>query len=262
MNCVETWNIWMRWCNDWNFVWVMPNDLVTLFKSWTGVMMKGGQIRLWKMAFYALVWSLWLFRNDIVFCGKVWDPNQLYKLTELRVATWANAKWPQENYAARGCQGEAGIGGILRNSNGEIRMIFSKSIGFADSNLAEMLAKREAFLMFSASQWCNTHTLVVEIDSRNRDVNGYPIIGYQWVPDLVLNPDKEERYSKVPNQLTSLSRNVVKWIQTPESVPWRLRRWTLHIEMLKNQWRRWEIKHILREANQQADNLAKTGIGL
>lgn len=96
MNCVETWNIWMRWCNDWNFVWVMPNDLVTLFKSWTGVMMKGGQIRLWKMAFYALVWSLWLFRNDIVFCGKVWDPNQLYKLTELRVATWANAKWPQE----------------------------------------------------------------------------------------------------------------------------------------------------------------------
>lgn len=56
------------------------------------------------------------------------------------------------------------------------------------------------------------------------------------------------------------SKNAVQWINAPEKAPWRLRKWILHIEMLKRKVVQWEVQHIFREANQQADNLAKTGI--
>ncbi|XVF42328.1 hypothetical protein PTKIN_Ptkin01aG0352500 [Pterospermum kingtungense] len=61
--------------------------------------------------------------------------------------------------AASGQPGPAGIGGILRDCNANIKMRFSKSIGIADSSLAEVLAVKEAFLLFSSSQWSSSHTL-------------------------------------------------------------------------------------------------------
>lgn len=72
----------------------MPNDSATLFNSWNAVAIKEGEISIWKMAFYTLVWSLWLFRNEIVFNGKHWDQDQLFELIKLQVASWAKAKWP------------------------------------------------------------------------------------------------------------------------------------------------------------------------
>ncbi|EOY13383.1 Uncharacterized protein TCM_031946 [Theobroma cacao] len=48
------------------------------------------------MAFFAMIWSLRLARNDIDFGGKTWDQAQIYELVKLRVATWAKAKWPRE----------------------------------------------------------------------------------------------------------------------------------------------------------------------
>ncbi|EOY20574.1 Uncharacterized protein TCM_011960 [Theobroma cacao] len=50
--------------------------------------------------------------------------------------------------AARGCSGEAGIGGALRDEKGQIKILFLKCIGEGDSNLAEVMAIREAFLIF------------------------------------------------------------------------------------------------------------------
>lgn len=48
-------------------------------------------------AFYAIAWSVWLHKNEMVFKGVVWDAKKVYELSKLRVATWAKAKWPQ-NY--------------------------------------------------------------------------------------------------------------------------------------------------------------------
>ncbi|XVF09149.1 hypothetical protein REPUB_Repub07fG0066600 [Reevesia pubescens] len=43
----------------------------------------------------------------------------------------------------------------------------TKSIGVADSNLAEFLAIWKAFLIFSFSNWKNIYGLIVESDSFN-----------------------------------------------------------------------------------------------
>ncbi|EOY21075.1 Uncharacterized protein TCM_012391 [Theobroma cacao] len=69
--------------------------------------------------------------------------------------------------AAKGCLGETGIGGVLRDYEGRIKLQFSKSTGWGDSNLAELLAIKEAFLLFAASPWLNFCLLIIESDSSN-----------------------------------------------------------------------------------------------
>ncbi|XVF86747.1 hypothetical protein PTKIN_Ptkin18bG0067300 [Pterospermum kingtungense] len=63
--------------------------------------------------------------------------------------------------------GLAGIGGILREHLGNELIRFSKHVGIVDSNEAELLAIREAFILFSTSRWIFVYSLIVESDSKN-----------------------------------------------------------------------------------------------
>lgn len=55
--------------------------------------------------------------------------------------------------------GETVIRGTLRDANGDIMALFSKAIGIIDSNLAELLAIKEAIPIFVAFTWSTTHKL-------------------------------------------------------------------------------------------------------
>ncbi|XVF43589.1 hypothetical protein PTKIN_Ptkin02bG0051700 [Pterospermum kingtungense] len=116
--------------------------------------------------------------------------------------------------------GPAGIGGILRDSDANIILCFSKAAGNIDSNLAELMAVKEAFQLFISSQWALSHALAVESDSSN----------------------------------------VVMWVNNPDKTPWRMRNLMAIIENMKLQVIGWSISHILREANEVADKLAKSGV--
>ncbi|XVF55004.1 hypothetical protein PTKIN_Ptkin06aG0001700 [Pterospermum kingtungense] len=93
-------------------------------------------------------------------------------------------------------------------------------IGNIDSNLAELMAVKEAFQLFISSQWALSHTLAVESDSSN----------------------------------------VVMWVNNPDKTPCRMRNLMAIIENMKLQVIGWSISHILREANKVADKLAKSGV--
>ncbi|EOY22607.1 Uncharacterized protein TCM_014733 [Theobroma cacao] len=67
--------------------------------------------------------------------------------------------------ATRGCMELAGIGGILRACSGEAKIIFSKALGEADSNLVEMMAVKKALLIFSTSRWNKNRKLLIENNS-------------------------------------------------------------------------------------------------
>ncbi|XVE98893.1 hypothetical protein REPUB_Repub03eG0148400 [Reevesia pubescens] len=99
-------------------------------------------------------------------------------------------------------------------------LIFSKSIGIADSNHAEFLAINEAFVIFAASKWVKTHGLLNESDS--------------------LNP--------------------VNWFKQPSSTPRRLKKHIPFVESLKSELISWQVLHVLRESNDIADGLAKSGV--
>ncbi|XVF65299.1 hypothetical protein PTKIN_Ptkin09bG0237200 [Pterospermum kingtungense] len=61
-----------------------------------------------------------------------------------------------------GSGGLSGIGGILRDSEANPKVVFSKSTGMGSANTAEILAIRCA-----ASQWASSHNLIIESDSTN-----------------------------------------------------------------------------------------------
>ncbi|XWS75528.1 hypothetical protein CRYUN_Cryun01aG0097400 [Craigia yunnanensis] len=57
----------------------------------------------------------------------------------------------------RGKPGSAGIGGLLKDCNTAVKVVFCKAIGVADSNVAELLAVREVVKLFAASRWASSH---------------------------------------------------------------------------------------------------------
>ena len=110
--------------------------------------------------------------------------------------------------------------GFIRDDNGKVWLRFSKSIGVTKSNEAEICTIREALLIFSASRWASSVGLIIESDSKN----------------------------------------AVLWMEQPDETPWRLRKWTTHISLLKKNISDFKIVHVLREANGEADELTKGGV--
>ena len=200
-------------------------------------------------------------RNNIVFNGKVLDLRQIIDLIKLRIASWCKAKWsnciismtdavrfPNEikvlpkvavprvgimwknpsigslkfnvDGSSKGKPGPAGIGGVLRDCSGKVKVIFSKAIGLADSNVAELLAVREALRIFLSSKWVSSHRLIIENDSSN----------------------------------------VVECVLYPQGTPWALKKIMSQIVAYKAMLIEWDIMHILREGNDIADGLAKSGV--
>ena len=60
-----------------------------------------------------------------------------------------------------------GIDGVLRDNTTTVKLVFSKSIGVANSNVAELLAVREALSVYATSRWASSHRLIIECDSSN-----------------------------------------------------------------------------------------------
>lgn len=48
------------------------------------------------MSYFAIVWTIWKCHNDVVFNSKAWDSSQCWETSKIRVASQANAKWPNE----------------------------------------------------------------------------------------------------------------------------------------------------------------------
>ncbi|XVF82519.1 hypothetical protein PTKIN_Ptkin16aG0055800 [Pterospermum kingtungense] len=256
-----SWRIWSRWLSLWGVAWCAPLGPIPFFQAWMETLPTGVCDRLWKMSFFAIVWSIWLSRNDVIFNRGAVIFDDLIQIMLLRVAMWTKAKWPFivecvyeiirnpqlitvktpsvkgprsalwatpsqgcmkfiVDGAAKGKPGPAGIGGVLRDDKGMVKLVFSKPVGVMDSNLAELLAAREAFIIYSDSQWAQSYKLLIESDSLN----------------------------------------VVKWIKDPSSSPWRFRTIISFIENLKLKICDWSIDHVLREANSLADGLAKNGV--
>ncbi|XVF30358.1 hypothetical protein REPUB_Repub16aG0050400 [Reevesia pubescens] len=226
------------------------NGKVMEFGSW--------DINMWessgqRMASYA--------RNEVIFNAKSFYFAQVVCLIRARIAAWSVAKWPDiaasfddvvrcPNFIATplklrkqrmasvwevpppgfvkfnvdgfalGNPGPAGIGGVLCNDAGDILLMFSKPIGIEDSNIVEFLAVVEAFSIFAESCRASSLGLIVESDS------------------LV----------------------TVNWINSPQAIPWRLKKRCPFVTTWQSRILVWQIHHVLREKNTIADGLAKAAV--
>lgn len=52
--------------------------------------------KLWLMCFFfAILWSMWLMCNDVIFNAGIADFDKLIELIKWRVAIWSKARWPK-----------------------------------------------------------------------------------------------------------------------------------------------------------------------
>ncbi|XP_021296137.1 uncharacterized protein LOC110425547 [Herrania umbratica] len=94
--CNETWKVWVRWCKMWGVSWISLGYVRGILELWNRYQLRSLDKRTWRMAFFVVVWSIWKDRNETILRGKEWDSGNCLELARIRVAEWANAKWPRE----------------------------------------------------------------------------------------------------------------------------------------------------------------------
>ena len=81
-------------CSIWGVSWPIQADPVAFFKAWQDALPSSWCNKVWKMVFFAIIWSIWLMRNEMVFNNKDFDLRQLRDNINLRITAWYKAKWP------------------------------------------------------------------------------------------------------------------------------------------------------------------------
>ncbi|XVE88638.1 hypothetical protein DITRI_Ditri19aG0085600 [Diplodiscus trichospermus] len=95
ISCVVVWRIWSHWIELWGLSWVIPKDFRRLFLGWFDALPKTVYDQLWKMVFFAIVWTIWLTKNDVVFNDKGVSVEQVIDSSKLKLVHWVKAKWPR-----------------------------------------------------------------------------------------------------------------------------------------------------------------------
>lgn len=94
--CSETWTVWTSWCKACGYMLSSSKDVRNFFESWMDCRLGGLNDRIWNMAYFAIAWMIWKCRNKVVFTGKEWNVGHCLELAKIRVAFWANVRWPNE----------------------------------------------------------------------------------------------------------------------------------------------------------------------
>lgn len=94
--CPEAWKIWAAWRKLWDIFWVSPPDPSTFFLAWNSMHFVKQNCEIWKMSFFAIVWSIWLARNEVIFNGSNWDSVQTFEIARIRIAWWSKSKWKED----------------------------------------------------------------------------------------------------------------------------------------------------------------------
>ena len=226
-----------------------------LLESWSQLRKKS-DATIWDLIPFALCWSIWMERNDVIFNLSNYEEDRIWDMHRQRLSWWIKARWKSCPYpvsmfiakleeislpvkskdrrnlewipppsgllkfnvdgASKGNPGSSGVGGVLRDEFGEVRGFFSKSVGVVWAFEAEVIAIRTALF------FCKHHkvnNILVESDSS---------LAVGWVNC------RSNRPSKLINTL-----NEIDWMRKEMNVV--------------------SISHVLRERNKEADVLAKDG---
>ena len=96
MSCPVSWRIWCTIAEDLDQELSMPDTLRKHYEDWMGRKWRHITFRkFWCTTFFAVAWSLWLTRNEIIFQHKELDMEKLCNLIRWRVTFWTKA-WKEQ----------------------------------------------------------------------------------------------------------------------------------------------------------------------
>ncbi|KAE8671815.1 kinase-related family protein [Hibiscus syriacus] len=88
-SCSVAWSLWNKFLNFWRFSSVFSAEAKNFLLAWDEL--KSNSV-IWTFIPGAVIWTIWKFRNYIVFEGGKLDQTELFFLTRVRLASWYLAK--------------------------------------------------------------------------------------------------------------------------------------------------------------------------
>ncbi|KAL4320117.1 hypothetical protein GQ457_18G008920 [Hibiscus cannabinus] len=93
-NCTVAWQVWSRCAAYWGLSLAFPGDPGAFLLAWHGICPSEALDSIWHFLPFAILWTIWLFRNDMVFNNCQLDVVQLFFLVKTRAASWFKACAP------------------------------------------------------------------------------------------------------------------------------------------------------------------------
>lgn len=78
--CDQASSIWYQMAGFWEMSLVLPNDLHALFDWWMHVDLLAQRIMPWRLACYALMWTIWILCNRVTFHRPIFDKTTCLEL--------------------------------------------------------------------------------------------------------------------------------------------------------------------------------------
>nr|KJB34346.1 hypothetical protein B456_006G060800 [Gossypium raimondii] len=97
---------------------------MSFFMAWQFTSMWSHCDKLWRLVFFAIVWSLWNHRNEMIYKDKIWDRKQIEKMQQLvnLVRSWEPSLSGHVNFIVDGDRvilgpNKSSLGGVLHDEN-------------------------------------------------------------------------------------------------------------------------------------------------
>ncbi|KAK3227605.1 hypothetical protein Dsin_007467 [Dipteronia sinensis] len=184
LHCTWSYSLWQKCMAWWDVEGCHTSTVSDWLEYWMGMCPAFKSERVWCSLFYAIVWTIWEARNLLVFERKVPNVEQAADLVKFRIIWWFKhlGRGSQDmdkskfnvDGSVRGKPGPAGIGGVLRDSNGKVWCLFSKFVGVTDSNTVELWAIKKAVQLCSENPELRGREVEVVSDSK---------VAVSWVND-------------------------------------------------------------------------------
>ncbi|GLT65802.1 hypothetical protein SLA2020_382120 [Shorea laevis] len=91
--CETSWRIWQSCYEWWGFQAVSTNEGWGHLQQHVGMIVNGNTKKAWCVIWYTILWSIWLWRNQLIFKEKSDSFDQIIKLIKLRSCDWIRAKY-------------------------------------------------------------------------------------------------------------------------------------------------------------------------
>lgn len=92
MHCSVSWGLWAAIMNREGLCWVIPGSLESLAAEWDSLAAISDAV-LWNLSPYALVWTLWLCRNEKQFNNKPFSAPAAWDAHLVKISWWTKNVW-------------------------------------------------------------------------------------------------------------------------------------------------------------------------
>ncbi|GMJ01570.1 hypothetical protein HRI_003826200 [Hibiscus trionum] len=260
--CRLSWKVWMRVASFWELKLVMPSDGITFLKYWNDLKPKFADEKFWFIIPRAVMWSIWLARNDFIFKKSVVDCSNIVLLVLYRMANWFRAGNKEVHFTVEELVCNPAIASKVakvKPAPHEISAWLPPPIGFMKLNvdgaqdlrglkggIGGIIRDSEGKKVASFSEQCDAGVpVLVELEAMDRGLQ------------LFFGSSHCSKYRLI---VESDCKNLIDWILNKTSCPRTVKESILKFQELSST-KGCIFRFVPRACNIVADGLAKEGIG-